>query len=134
MDGEVGLFAREDNPDLEDWIYASCAEIWRGLSVPYQIVDAMMAQSLQEDAGRNHPLFAWIVMDDVPEYLGAVVARLVTDAPTPYILLAQTLAEIHASLPPGLIRSPLWGLYLRAKKRKLIRWNPRLNHANAAVL
>jgi hypothetical protein len=47
----------------------------------------------------------WIVMDDVPEYLGAVVARLVTDAPTPYILIAQTLAEIHANLPSGLVRS-----------------------------
>jgi hypothetical protein len=73
--------------------------------VPYQIVDIMMARSLQEDAARNHPLFAWIVMDDVPEYLGAVVARLVTDAPTPYILIAQTLAEIHANLPSGLVRS-----------------------------
>jgi hypothetical protein len=45
------------------------------------------------------------VMDDVPEYLGAVVARLVTDALTPYILIAQTLAEIHANLPSGLVRS-----------------------------
>ncbi len=106
MGREMGLFTHEDNPDLEDWIYALRAEIWIGrLSVPYQIVDAMMARSLQEDAARNHPLFAWIVMDDVPEYLGAVVARLVTDAPTPYILLAQTLAEIHANLPSGLVRS-----------------------------
>jgi hypothetical protein len=75
------------------------------LTTPYQIVDAVMARSLQDDAARSHPLFAWIVMDDVPEYPDAVMARLVTDAPTPYILLAQTLAEIHANLPAGLVRS-----------------------------
>jgi hypothetical protein len=34
-----------------------------------------------------------------------LVARLVTDAPTPYILLGHTLAELQASLPPGLVRS-----------------------------
>ena len=32
-------------------------------------------------------------------------ARLVTDALTPYVLLAETLGELHAQLPPGLERS-----------------------------
>jgi hypothetical protein len=51
LGAEMSLFAREDNPDLEDWIFALRAEIWIGrLSVPNQIVDAMMARSLQEDA------------------------------------------------------------------------------------
>ena len=71
----------------------------------YQIVDAVMAHALQADAARSHPLFAWIVMRDLPEYPGAFVARLVTDTPTPYILIGQTLAEVHASLPHGLERS-----------------------------
>jgi hypothetical protein len=45
--------------------------------MPYQIVDAIMARPLQADAARNHPLFAWIVMRDLPEYPSALAARLV---------------------------------------------------------
>jgi hypothetical protein len=75
------------------------------MSLSYQIIDPMMARSLQDDAARTHPLFAWIVMQDLPEYPGALVARLVTDTPTPYVLIAQSLSEIQASLPPGLARS-----------------------------
>jgi hypothetical protein len=71
----------------------------------YQIVDAVMARSLQDDAARNHPLFAWVIMWNLPEFPGAFVARLATDAPTPYILLGHTLAEVQAQLPPGLERS-----------------------------
>jgi hypothetical protein len=29
---------------------------------PYQIIDAVMAQAIEDDAARAHPLFAWIVM------------------------------------------------------------------------
>jgi hypothetical protein len=74
-------------------------------NMPYQIIDGVTARAIQADAARTHPLFAWIVMQDLPEYPGAFVARLVTDAPTPYVLLGHTLAEIQASLPPGLVRS-----------------------------
>jgi hypothetical protein len=52
---------------------------------------------------RAHPLFAWIIMRDLPEYPGALVAR--PDTPTGYILLGHTLAEVHAQLPPDLERS-----------------------------
>jgi hypothetical protein len=34
------------------------------------------------------------------------VARLVTTHPTIYLMLADTLAELQAMLPPGLERSP----------------------------
>ena len=51
--------------------------------MPYQIIDAVMARAIQEDTARTHPLFAWIVMRDVPKYPGAFVARLVADAPPP---------------------------------------------------
>jgi hypothetical protein len=42
---------------------------------------------------------------DLPDYPEAWVARLVTDTPSSYILLAHSLAEIQACLPPGLVRS-----------------------------
>ena len=41
----------------------------------------------------------------IRQYPDKVIARLVTDAPSPYLLLAGTLAEIHAALPPHLMRS-----------------------------
>jgi hypothetical protein len=55
----------------------------------------------QADAARARSLFAWMVMRGLTEYPGAFVARLVTDAPTPFVLSGHTLAEIHARLPPG---------------------------------
>jgi hypothetical protein len=67
----------------------------------YQIVDAVMASYLQDDAARDYPLFAWIITQNLLEFPGAFVARLVTDAPTPYILLGHTLAEVQARLPQG---------------------------------
>jgi hypothetical protein len=71
-----------------------------------QIIDAVMARSIQADVARAHPLLAaWIVMRDEEEYPGQIVARLVTDALTPYVLLADTLGQLHAHLPPGLVRS-----------------------------
>ena len=69
-----------------------------------QIIDAVTAQALHADACRDHPVVGWVVMRDQPEP-GAFVARLVTDAPTPYILRADTLAGLHAQLPLGLVRS-----------------------------
>jgi hypothetical protein len=70
-----------------------------------QIIDAVMAQSIQVDAERTHPLLAWIVMRDEENYPGQFVARLVTNAVTTYVLLADTLGGIHGQLPPGLERS-----------------------------
>jgi hypothetical protein len=61
-------------------------------------------QALYVDACREHALAGWVVIRDQPEP-GAFVARLVTDAPIPYILRADTLAGLHAQLPPGLVRS-----------------------------
>jgi hypothetical protein len=34
-----------------------------------------------------------------------MIARLVTDTPTPYVLRGHTLAEVQAQLPPGLERT-----------------------------
>jgi hypothetical protein len=70
----------------------------------YQIIDAVMARAIQDDVVRTHSLFAWIIMRDIAEYPGAFVARLVIDAPTPYVLLGHTVTEVQAKLPPGLVR------------------------------
>ena len=70
-----------------------------------QIIDATRARGLHTDACRSHNLIAWIVMHEPSEYPDKVVARLVTNAPTPYMLLADSLAELQAQLPGGLTRS-----------------------------
>jgi hypothetical protein len=71
--------------------------------MPYQIIDAVMARAVQDDAARTSPSFAWIIMR--PKSPDLVVARLVTDGSTPYILVGHTLAEVQAQLPPGLTRT-----------------------------
>ena len=70
-----------------------------------QVIDAAMARGLHADACRAHALVGWVVLRDPPAYQDRVVARLVTDAPSPYLLIAGTLAEIHAQLPPRLVRT-----------------------------
>jgi hypothetical protein len=72
--------------------------------MPYQTLDAATAQAIQAETAQSHPLFAWIVMRDLPEYPRLFVARLVADVPTPYALVGHTLAELRAQLPPGLER------------------------------
>ena len=69
-----------------------------------QIIDAVMARGLHTDACRTYALVGWVVMQDAPEYPDKFIARLVTDAPSPYLLLADTLAELHGQLPPHLVR------------------------------
>jgi orotidine-5'-phosphate decarboxylase len=65
-----------------------------------QIINAVMARGLHADACRVHALVGWVVMQDASEYPDKFIARLVTDAPSPYLLLADTLAEMHGQLPP----------------------------------
>ena len=48
-----------------------------------QVIDAAMARGLHADACRSHALVGWVVMQDPPEYPDRVVARLVTEAPSP---------------------------------------------------
>ena len=72
-----------------------------------QIIDTAMARALHADACRDHALVAWAVLWDLPAYPERFAARLVTSGPgpSPYLLVADTLAEIQAMLPPGLVRS-----------------------------
>jgi hypothetical protein len=72
--------------------------------MPDQIIDTTMAHALHLDACRTHPLVGWVVIEDPPEYPDKIIARLVTDAASPYLLMANTLAGIHDQLPPRLLR------------------------------
>lgn len=68
-----------------------------------QIIDQDTAHGLQDDAVRSHGLVAWMITQDPPAHPGKpLMARLVTTVPTPYVLLADTLAALHAMLPAGL--------------------------------
>jgi hypothetical protein len=73
--------------------------------MPDQIIDAVMAHSIQADAAKAHVLFAWIILKDQTEYPGKVIARLATMHPTIYVMVADTLAEVQTMLPAGLERS-----------------------------
>jgi hypothetical protein len=44
-------------------------------------------------------------MRDPPDYPDRFLARLVTTAASPYILVANALADVHAALTHGLKRS-----------------------------
>jgi hypothetical protein len=70
-----------------------------------QVVDAATGRGLHADACRDHALVGWVVTRDPPGHPGKLVARLVTETPSPYVLAADTLAGIHAQLPAGLARS-----------------------------
>ncbi|MFL5281422.1 MAG: hypothetical protein ACJ8AW_10600 [Rhodopila sp.] len=78
--------------------------------LPYgtdQIIDTAMARALHADACRDHALVAWVVLWDLPAYPERYAARLAASGrfPSPYLLLADTLAGIQEMLPPGLVRS-----------------------------
>jgi hypothetical protein len=75
-------------------------------SEPDQIIDAVMARSVHANATKAKILFGWIIPYDPPEHPGKYVARFATTHPTIYVMLADTLAELQAMLPPGLARSP----------------------------
>jgi hypothetical protein len=75
------------------------------MSTQDQIIDAVMARALQADAVRTHPLVCWVVTRDEVACSGEFVARLVTDAPTSYVMLAGTLAGLQVQLPIGLSRA-----------------------------
>ncbi len=64
-----------------------------------------MAQSIHMETADKNGLAGWIIMCDPPEHPGKFVARLATTHPTIYVMLADTLAEIQAMLPPDLERS-----------------------------
>ncbi len=73
--------------------------------MPDQVIDTDRAHVLQAEACRTRPMVGWVVMQEPPDYRRQFVARLVIDGPTAYVLLADTLVELRAKLPPNLMRS-----------------------------
>lgn len=69
-----------------------------------QTIGATMADAIHADLNRARQLVGWALMDDVPEYPGKLVGRLVTDMPSEYVLVADSLADLRAQLPPNLNR------------------------------
>jgi hypothetical protein len=79
-------------------------------TLPYgtdQLIDPTMARALHADARRDHAIVAWVVLWDLPAYPERYAARMATSGamPSPYLLLADSLAGIRDQLPPGLVRS-----------------------------
>ena len=70
-----------------------------------QIIDAAMARSIQVEVGRTHTLSSWVVLEDPPDYPGKLIARLLTDKPTSYVLVADSHKALQVQLPRGLVRS-----------------------------
>lgn len=103
-----------------------------------QVIDSDMAHAIQVDANRENVLFAWIVQHNVPEHPRKFIARLTLEHPTIYVLVAETLAELHAMLPLGMdhslraspaIRLTWWrsGSHLRdTRERHTGEWHRRL--------
>ena len=70
-----------------------------------QVITPEMAVTLHAEGVRRRELPAWIVFQEEPDYPGKVIARFETDTPTPPMLVADTLIELRAKLPPGLRRT-----------------------------
>ena len=69
------------------------------------ILTPAMAVALHQRALERSDLAVWVITGNEPDYPGVLVARLITEAATPYVLTAATLPELRAMLPPGLVRS-----------------------------
>ena len=63
--------------------------------MPDQIVDVIMARVLHADACRTRPPTGCVVMRDPPEHPDEFAARLLSATTSPYVLVADTLAEVQ---------------------------------------
>ena len=70
-----------------------------------ETIDAVLACGIHAYVAKTYRLSGWIVMQDQPDYPGKFIARLIAGTPTPYVLVADVLAELQAQLPTGLVRS-----------------------------
>jgi hypothetical protein len=68
------------------------------------ILTPAMAVTLHRRAIKLSDLAVWVTTEHEPDHPGVLVARLITDRITPYVLTAATLSELRAMLPPGLER------------------------------
>jgi hypothetical protein len=75
------------------------------MSVSNEILTPEIAATLHQRALELSALAVWVISEDEPDHPGVLVARLITEAATLYVLTAATLPELRAMLPPGLERS-----------------------------
>src|SRR3954454_9505479 len=66
-----------------------------------------MVRALHADACRTHAIVPCLVLWDLPAHPNRCAAGMATSGamPSPYLLLADSLAGIRDQLPPGLVRS-----------------------------
>jgi hypothetical protein len=69
------------------------------------ILTPEMAVALHQRALDLGDMAVWVISADEPDHPGALVARLITDGATPYVMTATSLPELRAMLPTGLERS-----------------------------
>jgi hypothetical protein len=67
-----------------------------------EIITPDMAVALHQRALECSDMAVWVISEDEPEHPGVPVARLITDGATPYVMVASSLPELRAMLPPGL--------------------------------
>ena len=67
-----------------------------------RVIDAADARAIDLKVRRDNPLVGWVVSKEDPDHPGKMVARLVTGTSAPFTLVADTLAELRAQLPPDL--------------------------------
>jgi hypothetical protein len=72
--------------------------------VPDQIITPKLAAALHQRALELSDPPMWEITEDGPGLPGVLLARLITDRATPYVLIASSLEDLRAKLPPRLVR------------------------------
>jgi hypothetical protein len=67
-----------------------------------RVIGATEARAIDVNLRHDNPLIGWVVSKEDHDHPGKMVARLVTGTSAPYTLVADTLAELRAQLPPDL--------------------------------
>jgi hypothetical protein len=70
-----------------------------------QVVTPKLAAALHRRALEQNARPVWWITEDGPDLAGVLIARLIADHPTQYVLLAASLEDLRTKLPPGLART-----------------------------
>lgn len=70
-----------------------------------QVITPKLAIALHQRALEQSNRPRWEITEDGPGLAGVLLARLITDHATQYVLIASSLEDLRAKLPPGLARA-----------------------------
>jgi hypothetical protein len=70
-----------------------------------QVITPKLATALHQRALERSNHLVWKITEDGPGLAGVLLARLITDRATPYVLVAPSLKDPRIKLPPGLVRT-----------------------------